>query len=186
MLKSSVTLLVGGAAGATAVSSIASEPAAAQAGLEISGDDVTIRGDSVSAVTLDLTVPWSYEVPSGESPETLAIDVRAGTSENDLQRVAGIERQELFLQNSGDETFEVGLLAEDVLTESAIVPGERGAETTTEVIVGVELQLIDDSGFVIAADSATDTAAVTIAKDDYDPSAHGDVSGSGSITISVE
>lgn len=186
MLKSSATLLVGGVAGATAVSSIASEPAAAQAGLQINGDEVTIRGDTIAAVTLDLTVPWSYEVPSGESPETLAIDVRAGTIEDDLQRVAGIERQELFLQNSGDETFEVGLLAEDVLAESAIVPAERGAETATEVIVGVELQLIDDSDFVIAADSVTDTATVTIAKDDYDPSQHGTVSGSGSITVTVE
>jgi len=54
------------------------------------------------------------------------------------------------------------------------------------VVVGVELQLIDDSDFVIAADAVTDTATVTIAKDDYDPSAHGDVSGSGSITVHVE
>ena len=186
MLQSSATLLAGGVVGATAVSSIASESAAAQAGLQINGDEVTIRGDTIAAVTLDLTVPWSYEVPSGETPETLAIDVRAGTSEDDLQRVAGVERQELFLQNNGEERFEVGLLAEDVLAESAIVPDERGAETTTEVVVGVELQLIDDSEFVIAADSVTDTATVGIEKDDYDPSEHGDVSGSGSITISVE
>lgn len=186
MLRGSATLLSGGVVGAVTVSSIASEPAAAQTGLSVSGDEVTIRGESVTAVTLDLTVTWEYEVPSGEAPETLVLDVLAGESEDDLSVVASTEQQSVFLQNSGEDSFTVDLLAEEIVEADAITPAERGVSTATEIVVGAELRLRDESDMVIAADSQTDTATVTIEKDDYNPDAHGTVGGSGSVTVQVE
>mgnify|MGYP006296269955 CR=1 FL=1 len=186
MLRSTAALATGGVVGAVTASSIASESVAADTSLSVSGDEVTIRGESIAAVTLDLTVAWEYEVPSGESPDTLVLDVLAGTSEEDLSVVASDESSQAFLMNSGEESFSVDLLGEGVVDADAITPAERGAETATEIVVGAKLRLLSESDMVIAADSQTDTATVTISKDDYNPDAHGGVSGSGSVTVQVE
>lgn len=186
MLRDSATLATGGVVGAVTAGSIASESVAADTALSVSGDEVTIRGESIAAVTLDLAVAWEYEVPSGESPERLVLDVLAGTSDDDLAVVASDESSQAFLQNSGEESFSVDLLGEGVVEQSQITPAERGAETATEIVVGAELRLLSESDMVIAADSQTDTATVTIAKDDYNLDAHGGVSGTGSVTVQVE
>lgn len=186
MLRSSATLLSGGVVGAVTASRIASESVAADTALSVSGDEVTIRGESIAAVTLNLTVTWEYEVPSGEAPDQLVLDILAGQSEEDLSVVASHEETSVFLMNSGEQSFSVDLLSEGIVESDAITPSERGAETSTEIVVGAELRLRDESDMVIAADSQTDTATVTIEKDDYNPDAHGTVSGSGSVTVQVE
>jgi hypothetical protein len=91
----------------------------------------------------------------------------------------------VFLTNSGEQSFSVDLLAEGVVDADSVTPSERGASTATEIVVGVELRLRDASDMVIAADSRTDTATIEVTKDDYDPDAHGTVSGEGSVTIEV-
>ncbi|MFP4117227.1 MAG: hypothetical protein ACLFSD_00040 [Salinivenus sp.] len=186
MLRGSATLLAGGVVGALTASGIASETASAETDLTVEGDSVEIRSEEIAAVLLDLTVAWGYEVPSGEAPETVELDVLAGTDEDELDVVASDSSEEVFLESDGEETFSVDLLGEEIVEADTLVPEEGGEETATEIVVGVEFRQRDENDMVIAADSETTTATVTIEKSEYDPDEHGDVAGSGSVTVEVE
>ena len=187
MLRSSAALATGGVVGAATISRIASEPAqAADTDLTVEGDSVTVRGDAIAAVPLSLSVGWAYEVPASEEPAELTLDVLAGRSQDDLTVVASETTDQLFLSNSGEESFEVDLLGEGVVEAETMLPAERGATTATDVVVGVELRLTDPSGLVIAADSeTTTTTTLEVTKDPYDPTDHGNVTGAGSVTIEL-
>ena len=186
MLRGSAMLLSGGVVGAATAGSIATESVeAADTGLTVEGDSVTVRGEAIAAVPLALNVGWAYEVPASEEPAEMELAVLAGRSESDLSVVASETSEQVFLSNSGEESFEVDLLGEGIVAADAMVPSEGGATTATDVVVGVELTLTDPSGLVIAADSATTTATLEVTKDDYDPENHGNVTGSGSVTIEL-
>jgi hypothetical protein len=187
MLRSSAVLLGGGAVGALAQRTVVSNAAAqADTALSVSGDEVTIRNGSLAAVNLSLTVAWEYAVPSGERPDTVEIDVRAGQSADALQAVASGQSSEAFLESSGEQSFEVDLLAEGVLSADALVPSEGGTTAETEAVIGAEMRLLDESGLAIATDSQTATSTLSVTKSDYDPSEYGTVSGSGELTIELE
>jgi hypothetical protein len=188
MLRASAVLLSGGAAGALATGVASERVTAAEAdtGLSVEGDDVTVRDGALAALWLDLTVQWSYAVPSGERPERVVVDVLAGTSADDLTVVDSIEDDAVFLESSGEDSVRVDLLDAGVVSADGVVPTEGGETAETTIHVGVEQRVIDESGLVIAADSQTDTATLAIEKSDYDPDEYGTVSGSGSLTVELE
>jgi len=185
MLRASAVLLTGGAAGALTTHSLTTEAAAADAGLTVTGDEATIRGGELAAVWLSATVEWSYDVPSGEQPDTVVVQLLAGTDTDDLTVLDTVERSEVFLEASGTETFDVDLVEAGVLAPDAIVPASDGETLTTEVVVGAEMRLRDESDLVIAADGQTDTATITIETSSYDPDEHGTVGGTGNVTVEI-
>lgn len=185
MLRASAVALSGGAAGALVTNSITDDAAAAEADLTVAGDEATVREGDLAAVWLDLTVEWAYAVPSGERPETVVVDVLAGDSD-DLTVVDSAESNEVFLESSGTETFQVDLLDAGVVEADDLVPDEGGEVAETTIHVGTEMRLSDESDLVIAADSQTDTATLTIEKSAYDPDEYGAVSGAGELTLDVE
>lgn len=187
MLQSSAILIAGGLAGATLTTTQTDtvEAAETDVDLTVTGDEAEVREGDLAAIWLDVAVGWAYSVTPEVSPDTLVLEVLAGTDADDMHVVASDESGQMFLESSGDETFSVDLLAEDVLEADGLVPDEGGEVDETTVHVGVEMQLLDESGLAIAADAQTDTATLTIEKSDYDPDEYGSIAGEGELTIEL-
>ena len=177
---------VGGGAATAAGLSVATE-SAAQTGLtlDVAGDSAEIGTDgSVSAVTLDLDVEWAYDLPSETSPSTVIVEVAAGT-DGDLTVVGSAESAQLFVEADGSESFDVGLLAQGALASSDVEPSGTG-ERETEVTVEARLRVESSDGTVLARETTSDTATLTVTRDGVEASQYGQVGGSGRLTISTQ
>jgi len=185
LLRVAAGVLGGGAATAAGLS-VASESAAQTAlTLDVAGDSATLATDgSVSAVTLDLDVDWQYDLPDQTSPSTVIVEVAAGT-DGDLAVVGSAESAQLFVEADGSESFDVGLLAEGALASSDVEPSGTG-ERETDVVVEARLRVENAGGTVLARETTSDTATLTVTRDGVEASEYGAVGGSGSLTISTE
>jgi len=186
VLQATGVALTGGATGLLVANSATDSAAAADAQLQVTGDDAVVRDTTLAAVWLDLAVEWAYTVPSGERPDHVVVEARAGTDSGDLTVVDSARSSEAFLEASGTETFEVDLLAADVLDAATLVPDSAGAVAETQVYVGAEMRLVDETDMVIAADAETATATVSVEHSDYDPDEYGELAGVGNVTVAVE
>jgi hypothetical protein len=176
-----------GGAGATAAGLSVATESAAQTGLTLSvdGDSATIGADGgVGAVTLDLDVEWQYNLPDSTSPETVVIEVAAGT-DGDVSVVDSAESAQLFAEADGSESFDVGLLEEGTLSASDLEPDSNGTRETT-VTVEARLRVESTSDSVLAREAASDTAVLTVTRDGVEASEYGEVGGDGSLSISTE
>jgi len=185
LLRVAAGVLGGGAATAAGLS--VATGGAAQTGLtlEVDGDSAEIGTDgSVSAVALDLTVEWAYDLPSETSPSTVVIEVAAGT-DGDLTVVGSAESAQLFVEADGTEAFDVGLISEGALSASDVEPDGTG-ERETDVTVEARLRVENAGGDVLARETTADTATLTVSRDGVEASEYGAVGGSGSLTISTE
>lgn len=182
ILSASAAAIGGGFVTAVTISSTAQQASAATADLDIGGDEVTVRNEEIEAVRLEATVAWSYAVDSAESPETVEVELLAG---DELAVVASASGEEVFLEADGEESFNVDLLSERVVSAEELRPDSGGETVETTVPVGVEFRLLDESGAPIATDSDETEATIAVTQDDYDPSEYGDVSGSGELTVEI-
>jgi len=177
---------VGGAGAAAAGLSVATGGAAETAlSLAVAGDSAEIGTDgAVSAVTLDLDVEWAYDLPDQTSPSTVIVEVAAGT-DGDLTVVGSAESSQLFVEADGSESFDVGLLAEGALSSSDVEPSGTGERETT-VTVEARLRVENSGGTVLARETTSDTATLTVSRDGVEASEYGQVGGDGSLTIATE
>jgi len=78
----------------------------------------------------------------------------------------------------------VDLLAEGALAAADLTPdsGSRATDVTVEATFTVE----NGSGEVLAEDTASDTASLSVEKAAIDPSEFGTVEGSGGLSIELE
>jgi len=178
---------VGGGAATAAGLSVATGGAAETAlSLAVDGDSATLATDgSVSAVTLDLDVEWQYELPAETSPSTVLVEVAAGPADGSVTVVASAESAQLFVEADGTEAFDVGLISEGALAASDVEPDGTG-ERETDVVVEARLRVENSGGTVLARESTSDTATLTVTRDGVEASEYGQVGGSGSLTISTE
>jgi len=185
LLRVAAGVLGGGAATAAGLS-VASESAAQTAlTLDVAGDSATLATDgSVSAVTLDLDVEWQYDLPSETSPSTVIVEIAAGT-DGDLTVVASAESAQLFVEADGSESFDVGLNAEGAIAAADVEPSGTGERETT-VTVEARLRVENSSGTVLARETTSDTATLTVSRDGVEASEYGQVGGDGSLTIATE
>jgi len=75
----------------------------------------------------------------------------------------------------------VDLLAEGTVDAAALAPESGERETT--VTVEARLRVESSDGSVLARETASDTAPVTVERDGLDASAYGRVGGDGGLTI---
>jgi len=172
---------VGGAGATAGVVTLAGDDASAQTALTLSidGDSATLGPEQdLAGVTLAVDVEWAYELPESASPSTVVVELAAGTEA--LTVVDSAERAELFTEAEGSESFDVDLLG-DVLTASELAPDSGTRETG--VTVEARFRVEASSGEVLARDSASDTATLSVTRE-QDPSA--EVGGDGSLTIETE
>ena len=170
---------VGGAGATAAAVALAGDDASAQTALTLSidGDEATLGPEQdLAGVALAVDVEWAYELPESASPSTVVVELAAGTDA--LTVVDSAERAELFTDAEGSESFDVDLLATDALSASELAPDSGTRET--DVTVEARFHVESSSGAVLAADSASDTATLSVTREE-DPSA--EVGGSGSLTI---
>jgi len=186
VLRVAAGVLGGGAATAAGLS-VATESAAQTAlTLDVAGDSAEIGTDgSVSAVTLDLDVEWAYDLPSETSPSTVLVEVAAGPADGSVTVVGSAESAQLFVEADGSESFDVGLIEQSALSASAVEPDGTG-ERKTDVTVEATLRVENADGDVLARETTSDTATLTVTRDGVDASAFGAVGGSGSLSISTE
>lgn len=177
-----------GGSAATAVGlEVAADPATGQTGLTLSvdGDSATIGADgAVEAVSLDLDVEWAYDLPDAATPETVVVEVAAGR-DGEVSVVDSAESAQLFTEADGSEAFDVGLLEQGALEASALTPDQNGTRET-DVTVEARLRVESSDGNVLAKETTTDTATLTVTRDGVDASEYGEVGGSGSLSISTE
>jgi len=186
LLRIGAGVLGGGAATAAGLS--VATGGAAQTGLTLSvdGDSASIATDgAVSAVQLDLDVEWQYDLPEETSPSTVIVEVAAGPADGELTVVGSAESAQLFTEADGSESFDVGLLAQGALSSSDVEPSGTG-EKETDVVVEARLRVENSAGDVLARETASDTAALTVTRDGVEASEYGEVGGDGSLTISTE
>jgi len=186
LLRVAAGVLGGGAATAAGLS-VATESAAQTAlTLEVDGDSANIGTDgSVSGVQLDLDVEWAYDLPSETSPSTVVIEVAAGTDAESLTVVGSAESAQLFVEADGSESFDVGLLEEGALSASDVEPSGTGERETT-VTVEARLRVENSGGTVLARETTSDTATLSVTRDGVEASEYGQVGGSGSLAITTE
>jgi len=177
---------VGGAGATAAGLSVATGGAAETAlSLAVAGDSAEIGTDgAVSAVTLDIDIEWQYDLPDETSPSTVIVEVAAGT-DGEVSVVDSAESAQLFAEADGTESFDVGLLAEGVLSAGALEPDATGTRETT-VTVEARLRVESTSDSVLARETASDTAVLTVTRDGVEASEYGQVGGDGSLSISTE
>jgi len=186
LLRVAAGVLGGGAATAAGLS-VATE-SAAQTGLtlDVDGDSAEIGTDgSVSAVRLDLDVEWAYDLPAETSPSTVLVEVAAGPADGSLTVVGSAESAQLFVEADGTEAFDVGLISEGALSSSDVEPDGTG-ERETDVTVEARLRVENSGGDVLAKETASDTATLTVTRDGVEASQYGQVGGSGSLAITTE
>jgi len=185
LLRAGAAATAGGLATAAGLA-VGSEPADAQASmtLDVAGDSVVLDGSSIAAVRLTLDVDWSYDLPADRQPESVSVEIAAGPSDGQLTPVADAESAQLFVEASGSESFDVDLLSEGALDAATLTPdsGSRATDVTVEATFTVE----NGSGTVLARDSATDTASLSVEKDAIDAAEFGTVEGSGGLAIELE
>jgi hypothetical protein len=175
-----------GGAGATAAGLSVATESAAQTGLSLAvdGDSATIGADGgVEAVTLDCDVEWQYDLPDSTSPETVIVEVAAGT-DGEVSVLASADSAQLFAEADGSESFDVGLLAEGTLSASDLEPDANGTRETT-VTVEARLRVESSGDEVLAKETASDTAVLTVTRDGVSAEEYGEVGGSGSLSIST-
>jgi len=166
---------------------VGSEPADAQAtaGLDVGDESATVGPDgSVTAVTLDLTVEWSFDLPSGVQPAETVVTVRAGQPDGELTQLARETGTTLFREDSGTTDVSADLLAEEVVTASELPPGAGTRES--DVVIEAQFEVRNDAGTALAAATASDTPTLTVERAGFEASDYGSVSGSGSLTIETE
>jgi hypothetical protein len=186
LLRIAAGVLGGGAATAAGLS--VATGGAAQTGLTLSvdGDSASIGTDgAVSAVTLDLTVNWQYDLPAETSPATVVIEVAAGPADGSVSVVASAESAQLFVEADGTETFDVGLIEQSALAASDVEPDGTG-ERETDVRVEARLRVENADGDALATETTSDTATLTVSRDGVEASEYGEVGGDGSLSISTE
>src|SRR6056297_501236 len=123
-MKRRTVLRLGGAAavGASLATVGLADPADAQAELALSVDGTERElgvAEAISAVVLDCTVEWAYDVPDGVTPATVVIELAAGAGDG-LTTVAAAESPSLFGEADGSESFEVDLIEAGVLTSEEV------------------------------------------------------------------
>jgi len=89
------------------------------------------------------------------------------------------------VEADGSESFDVGLLEEGALSSADVEPGGAG-ERETDVTVEARLRVENADGTVLARETTSDTATLTVTRDGVEASEYGQVGGSGSLTISSE
>jgi hypothetical protein len=186
LLRVAAGVLGGGAATAAGLS--VPTGGAAQTGLtlDVDGDSAEIGTDgSVSAVRLDLTVEWAYDLPDETAPSTVLVEVAAGPADGSVTVVGSAESAQLFVEADGTEAFDVGLISEGALTSSDVEPDGTG-ERETDVTVEARLRVQNAGGDVLARETTSDTATLTVTRDGVEASEYGEVGGSGSLSISTE
>ena len=172
---------VGGAGATAGAVALASDDASAQTALTLSidGDEATLGPEQgLASVALAVDVEWAYELPDSARPSTVVVELAAGT--DSVAVVDTAESAELFTDAEGSESFDVDLLG-DVLTASAVAPDSGTRET--DVTVEARLRVESSSGEVLARDSASDTATLSVTREQ---GSSADVGGSGSLTIETE
>ena len=181
LLRASALAVGGGGAGAVVVAA-GSDDAGAQTALvlDVAGDSATLGADErVTAVRLSVDVEWAYDLPDAASPETVVVEIAAGT--DSVTVVDTAESAQLFTSAEGSESFDVDLLSEDAVDAAALAP--ESGERETAVTVEARLRVESSDGSVLANETASDTAPVTVEVDGLDASAYGSVGGSGELTI---
>lgn len=166
---------------------VGSEPADAQAsaGLAVGDESATVGPDgSVTAVQLDLTVEWSFDLPSGVQPAETVTTVRAGQPDGELTELVSETGTTLFREDSGSTDVSGDLLAEGVVTASELAPGAGSRET--DVVIEATFEVLNEQGTALASAKASDTPTLTVERTGYEASDYGSVSGSGSLTIETE
>lgn len=175
----------GGSAATFAGLAVATDDAGAQTALslDVAGDSASLGVDgAVASVTLDLDVEWAYDLPAATSPETVVIEIAAGVDE--LTVVDSAESAQLFTEADGSESFEVGLLEAGALTAADIEPDGSGT-ADTNVTVEARLRVESSSGDVIARETTSDEATLTVTRDGVEASEYGSIGGSGTLTIAT-
>ena len=206
LLRASALAVGGGGAGAAVVAA-GSDDAGAQTALvlDVAGDSATLGADErVTALTLDAEIEWAYDLPDAASPETVVVEIAAGTDSvtvvdsaesaspdtvivelaagvDDVTTLESAESAQLFTSAEGSESFDVDLLSEGVVDAAALTPESGSRETS--VTVEARLRVEDADGEALARETASDTAPVTVERDGLDASAYGSVGGSGELTI---
>jgi Ethanolamine utilization protein EutJ (predicted chaperonin) len=181
LLRASALAIGGGGAGAAVVAA-GSDDATGQTALtlDVAGDSATLGADErVTAVRLSVDVEWAYDLPDTASPESAVVEIAAGT--DSVSVVDSAESAQLFTEADGTESFDVDLLDAGALEASALAP--ESGERETEVTVEARLRVESSDGSVLARETATDTAPVTVERDGLDASAYGSVGGEGELTI---
>jgi len=168
------------AAGGATLGALAVVPdrSAAETDLELNIADDHAQldvGDAITAVWLDLSVEWAYELPNGSSPETVAVEIAAGVDDPELVEFA--EEPTLFNSADGSESFEVDLLAAGVIDgEQLLDDGEQTVEIKARLFV-------EGDGGLLAREVVSDSATVSVDVDELDVDEFGELSGSGSLRI---
>jgi len=171
---------VGAAGGVATLGAVAMLPAESSAQtdltLDIADDHAQLDvGDAITAVWLDLSVEWAYELPDGSSPETVVVEIAAGVDDPELVEVA--EEPTLFNSADGSESFAVDLLGVGVIDGDQLL--ENGEQT-----VEIEARLfVEGGGGLLAREIVSDEASVSVDVDELDVDEFGELSGSGSLEI---
>ena len=185
VLRGGVTLATGGVVTAAGLRAFADDAAAAATEFSVAGDTVLLdESGSVAAVWLDATVEWAYDLPNGVQPDSVEIDLLAGTDEDSASVVASHSSPELFLEASGSQSLSADLLAAGVVDGDAIAP-EAGVLETDVFVAGV-FWVQSADGTRLAEAGASDTSTLTVERDGFEASEYGNVGGSGTLTIESE
>lgn len=150
---------------------------------ELSIEDASkeTRDGTIKTVKVDLDGNWQYDIPAGEDPHHWKVTLSATNGEN-VEKVGQDTGEARYLTSSGSYSI-TGDLTDTEIYDAEMFSAPEGKVKT--VTIGFALRFMLDSGNNdrLAQTTIEDTAKVEVTHLGYQPTEHGEASGSGSLRI---
>lgn len=185
LLSSAGAGIAGLSTGAILLSQTNTATASVSAGtLDISGAEKTTDDGTISDVVATVEGDWSYDLPSGKSPDTWQVVLQAGKAESENVAIVAAETGDAkYLNNNGTYNLNGSLVETDIFNTSDFEAEDAGDTTTVKIDCYLWLQVFNSSDRILAKATLQDTAEVTITEKAYEASRYGSASGSGSLNV---
>jgi hypothetical protein len=183
--KHSLAAIAGLGTGYTVVQETTDKGAASAA---ISMGDLSIddasketRDGTIKTVKVDLDGNWQYDIPAGKDPHHWRVELSATNGEN-VEKVGQDTGEARYLKSSGSYSITGDLTDTEIYSAEDFSAPEGKVKTVT---IGFALRFMLDSGDNdrLAQTTIEDTAKVEVTHLGYQPTEHGEASGSGSLRI---
>lgn len=182
-IASTSTALGGLFAGGMLFSSTESAAAEVSLGDLQIGDDKTTTDDGViSNVSCTVSGNWKYRIPGG-NPTTWNVQLRASNGDTWASVAKTSNSLDGYHQMSGDYSLSGSLTDTDAFGLGMFEAPGPGKQKSVTLPLQVWFQVLDDNQTALASTKVADEATVTVAQSEIDASLHGQVSGSGSLSV---
>jgi len=149
----------------------------------LDGDSITTRDGEISSLSVSVNASWSYELPSGKSPNTWTVALlthRDGKTAT-VDKTTG---DAMYLTSSGDVELSGSVLETELYQASDFDSTTEGETLVSKIPFSLLFTVENSDGEIVAQATNQDRGKLSVTNEAYNASEHGELSGSGSLNVS--